>query len=336
VSGRGLPDALRSVIEDTLAALGAPARVERVAPLGGGCISHASRLETERGDRFFLKWNARAPAGMFGAEAEGLRTLVSPPGPRAEPGEARGPAGTLRVPEVIAVGEADRGVPAWLLLEYVGAGRPGHDYAERLGEGLAGLHRSAAEDPAGRSSARSNARWAKRWGWPRDGFIGPLPQENAPSSRWGEFWRDCRLAPQLALARERGHFTDGDRARLLDRVVERTGPLLAAVEEQPSSLLHGDLWGGNVYPDEAGAPVLIDPSVYRGHREVDLAMSELFGGFPGGWPDPYGRAWPIDAGYRTYRRGLYQLYYLLVHVNLFGASYEARCLRAAQEALRGG
>jgi fructosamine-3-kinase len=150
---------------------------------------------------------------------------------------------------------------------------------------------------------------------------------------WGAFWRDRRLGPQLARARKAGHFRDGTGA-LLDRVVERTPALLADLDEPPS-LLHGDLWGGNVFPDGEGRPVLIDPAVYRGHREVDLAMSELFGGFPSGWPEAYDVAWPVADGYAPHRRALYQLYYLLVHVNLFGAGYAAACIRAAKEALRG-
>jgi protein-ribulosamine 3-kinase len=115
-------------------------------------------------------------------------------------------------------------------------------------------------------------------------------------------------------------------------VAERTPDLLAGAAEP--GLLHGDLWGGNVFPDGDGRPVLIDPAVYRGHREVDLAMSELFGGFPARWPDAYHEVWPIDTAYARCRRALYQLYYLLVHVNLFGGGYEASCVAAAQTVLR--
>ena len=118
-------------------------------------------------------------------------------------------------------------------------------------------------------------------------------------------------------------------------MLDRTEGLLADTEADGPSLLHGDLWGGNVYADSASRTVLIDPAVYRGHREADLAMSELFGSFPSGWPAAYHVAWPLDPTYRGFRRSLYQLYYLLVHVNLFGASYEAGCLEAARQALRG-
>ena len=288
------------LVAEVEAALGT--RLRGSAPIGGGCISFGARLDTERGERFFLKCNPTAPRGLFEAEADGLAALAA--------------ARSIRVPEVIAVGNGV-GSSAWLLLEYVAPGRPRPDYDEALGEGLVALHRTAHGG----------------CGWERDNFIGSLPQPNGVRPSWGEFWRDARLAPQLEIALERGHFSGGVAAQL-ERVVGRTPELLAAVDAEGPSLLHGDLWGGNVYADGEGRPVLIDPAVYRGHREVDLAMSELFGGFPAGWPAAYASAWPIDEGYHGFRRALYQLYYLLVHVNLFGASYEAACVEAARAAQR--
>jgi protein-ribulosamine 3-kinase len=302
-----LPDGLTQPLEQALERItGRPTRLTQARPLGGGCINPSARIDTDRGERFFVKWNARPPAGMFGAEADGLLALAN--------------ARALRVPAVVAVGGAWPSGLEWLLLEHIETGRPASDYAERLGTGLAAMHRSGAgaEPP---------------WGWPQDNFIGSLPQSNATAPSWGEFWRDARLRPQLERARAAGHFGGKDGA-LVDRSVERTPELLANVDDPPS-LLHGDLWGGNVLTDADGRPVLIDPAVYRGHREVDLAMSELFGGFPAGWADGYDDAWPLDAGYAHHRRALYQLYYLLVHVNLFGGVYEAGCVRAAKEALRG-
>ena len=302
-----LPGALRRKVEGALEELGHAAQILDARPLSGGCINPSARLDVEGGECFFLKWNERAPPGMFPAEAEGLGALR----------ETAAGSG-LRVPEVLAVGAGDAGT-AWLLLEYVPEGRGGGGYAGALGAGLAALHRGVGGDRAS-------------YGWERDNFIGSLAQENGASSRWADFWRERRLGPQLSLARSRGHFHGAD-GRLLDKLVDRLDDALAGAEEDGASLLHGDLWGGNVYPGPAGEPVLIDPAVYRGHREVDLAMSELFGGFPSGYLERYHEAWPIDDAYARIRRPLYQLYYLLVHVNLFGGSYVAGSLAAVERVL---
>ena len=299
----GPPGDVATQVEQALEMVsGGPRRLARSDLVGGGCVNSAARVTTDQGETWFLKWNPRSPRNMFETEAEGLRALA----------ETR----ALRVPGVLAVGSGEA-APPWLLLEYVAEGRPGPDYTAVLADGLAALHRTP---PGG-------------WGWEHDNFIGSLPQQNPAAATWGEFWRDARLEPQLQRACRQGHFA-GQRRALLERVIERTIGLLGDVEDEGPSLLHGDLWGGNVYPDGEGRPVLIDPAVYRGHREVDLAMSELFGGFAYGWPGAYEDAWPVAEGYRAFRRPLYQLYYLLVHANLFGAGYEAGCLAAAREALR--
>lgn len=299
----GVEASLRQAAEGDGAATVVDARA-----VGGGCISPSARIETAGGRAFFLKWSRGEGEGVdFAAEADGLDAL-------------RG-ACTLRVPEVIA---SD---PAWLLLEFVNRGRPAADHDERLGRGLARLHRNGVgtltDPPSG-------------YGWPRDNRIGPLPQGNSPvqdtSSAWADFWRDRRIVPQLRLAREGGWLTGRD-ADVLDRVVDRMDDLLDGAEEDGPSLLHGDLWGGNCYPDPEGGPVLVDPAVYAGHREVDLAMMELFGGFGPGVFEAYRESWPLRPGYRARRRSLYQLYYLLVHVNLFGASYVAGTLSAARRGL---
>ena len=299
----GPPEDVATQVEQALEMVsGGPRRLVRSDPVGGGCVNSAARVTTDQGETWFLKWNPQSPRNMFETEAEGLRALA----------ETR----ALRVPAVLAVGSGEAASP-WLLLEYVAEGRPGPDYTAALAAGLAALHRTPPDG----------------WGWEHDNFIGSLPQQNPAAATWGEFWRDARLEPQLQRACRQGHFA-GQRRALLERVIERTIGLLGDVEDEGPSLLHGDLWGGNVYPDGEGRPVLIDPAVYGGHREVDIAMSELFGGFAYGWPGAYEDVWPVAGGYRAFRRPLYQLYYLLVHVNLFGAGYEAGCLAAARGALR--
>ncbi|HEV2149755.1 MAG TPA: fructosamine kinase family protein [Longimicrobiaceae bacterium] len=294
-----LPAAVRRRVEARFGA------VRDARPVGGGCVNPALRLELPDGPAF-LKYNADAPAGLFPAEARALRAL------RAAAGEE------LRVPEVLAAWdpaeEGAPGEPGWLLLEWIEPGAPGPGYDERLGRGLAALHRLADG----------------RWGWEEDNFIGPLPQPNASTSTWAEFWRERRLEPQLRRARDAGYADDArEWARLLDRLPDLLGP----AEEDGPALLHGDLWGGNVLPAATGEPALVDPAAYRGHREVDLAMSELFGGFAPRFRAAYAEARPLLPGYREGRRAAYQLFYLLVHVNLFGGAYVAQTRSALREAL---
>jgi fructosamine-3-kinase len=206
-----------------------------------------------------------------------------------------------RAPEPISHGVA--GASAYLLLEHLDL-RPDGDFAA-LGRMLAVIHRARGE----------------RYGWARDNYIGSTPQANGACASWAEFWRARRLEPQLALAAGNGHRLDP----------APVWELLRGHEPVPS-LLHGDLWGGNAgfLPD--GAPVLFDPALYYGDREADLAMTELFGGFPREFYSAYGT---LPAGYDT-RKHLYNLYHLLNHLNLFGGGYLAQVrstLRLLAEAL---
>ncbi len=283
-----IPRALRDALGEQL---GAP--VEAAAPVYGGDINQAARIEAG-GTPYFVKWSDGAPPAMFPAEAYGLRLLRAP--------------GAIRVPEVVAQGDADGDCPAYLVLEWIetGSRRGDRDAAmERFGTALAALHRVEAD----------------AHGLDRDNFIGRLPQPNTPAPSWSAFYRDRRIGAQVALARRLGRLP-ARRADLLERLMARLPDLLDDTISPPA-LLHGDLWGGNYLLDDAGEPVLIDPAVYYGHREMDLAMSELFGGFSPRFYDAYHAAYPIDPDYEE-RRALYQLYYLLVHLNLFGESYGGR------------
>lgn len=289
-----VPAQVVGVVEEKLAErTGRPARIAGADRVSGGCVSPVARVETDEGDIFFLKWGAvetsqDAPPGMLASEADALRAL--------------GAGGNVRVPEVIAVEDGGRGAP-WLLLEWLEPGPPGPETWRSLGAGLAGLHRNLADT----------------FGWHGDNFIGPLHQANQAMESWPEFWRGRRLEPQLRSAVDAGYLSE-EQARF-DRLFDGLEDLLGDVSE--ASLLHGDLWNGNVHILRDGMPALVDPSVYYGHREVDLAMSELFGGFGRDFYEAYEEAWPVDAAYHERRRALYQLYYLLVHVNLFGGSYVA-------------
>jgi fructosamine-3-kinase len=273
---------------------------ERVS---GGCIHHTVRLSTNLREDFFLKWAEEPVSDAFSAEADGLEALRD--------------ATDLTVPEVI--GHSDAGDnPAWLLLEYVPPGKTAQDYAERLGESLALLH-EAREEP---------------YGWHRVNYIGSLPQANTTTDDWPAFWWTERLEPQLALAGEHGRLAGLDREWA--KLESKLPALLAGSAEDGRSFLHGDLWSGNVYPGPDGGPVLVDPAVYRGHREVDLAMTELFGGFSKPFYSAYSDRLPLTDGYEDIRRNVYQLYPLLVHVNLFGGGYVDGAAGALRRALRFG
>jgi fructosamine-3-kinase len=262
------------------------ARVVSARPLSGGDINEASLLTLDDGRSLFAKTNAAAAPAMFPAEARGLRWLAE--------------AGALRIPRVVAVSGEEDG-PSYLVLEHIGAGRRRPDFDVALGRGLAALHRFGAA----------------QFGLDHDNFVGKLPQSNRPAATWADFYRDRRLEPRLRQAIDQGLASPRmrrDGARVLQRMEDLVGP------PEPPARLHGDLWGGNLLVDEAGAPCLIDPAAYAGHREVDLAMMRLFGGFGARVFDAYAEAWPLAPGHEE-RVPLYQLYFLLVHVNIFGASY---------------
>ncbi len=263
------------------------AGVRRASPLSGGDINDAYEVLLASGQRVFVKTNDHAPPGMFEAEANGLAWLAE--------------AGALRIPEVLAFGGGKDGVPAFLVLEFLERARPRRGFDEELGRGLAELHRTSSES----------------FGFREDNFVGRLPQPNRARARWVDFYREQRLAAQLALAEKANVATSKMRSgfeRLFARLEGLLGP------EEPPARLHGDLWGGNLHVGPAGEPCLIDPAVYAGHREIDLGMMQLFGGFGERVFSAYEEAFPLSSGHEE-RVPLYQLYPLMVHVNLFGGSY---------------
>jgi fructosamine-3-kinase len=254
--------------------------------LAGGDINVAFEIALVDGRRLFVKTNDRSPRGMFAAEARGLSWLAE--------------AGALRIPKVVAVAAPDD-ARQFLILELVATGVPARDFDEKLGRGLAALHR----------------RGAPGFGLDHDNFIGSLPQTNAPASGWPDFYRARRLEAQLRRAADQGRASSRMRQgfdRLFGLLDELCGPA------EPPARLHGDLWGGNLLVDREGGPCLIDPAVYGGHREIDLAMMRLFGGFDARAFAAYDESFPLASGAEE-RVPLYQLYPLLVHVNLFGGGY---------------
>lgn len=253
--------------------------------IGGGDINESARIYTQS-ESFFVKWNTKSPQGMFTAEAHGLSILAS--------------TGALKVPQVIVASET----PAFLVLEWLPIERPQNSnlLAEKLGEGLAALHQ------------KSQAQH----GLDHNNFIGLLPQSNQLTPTWSEFYRDQRLRVQMEIARSKGRLPT-ERANLLHQLCDKLPDILPDV---PSSLLHGDLWGGNYAGLDGDIPVIFDPAVYYGHREIEIAFTELFGGFPSRFYEAYSAVFPLDRGYPE-RKALYQLYPLLVHLNLFGERYGA-------------
>ena len=256
---------------------------------GGGCINDTSILTLTNECKVFIKRNSRVKLDMFEAEAAGLAALRD---------AAEGP----RVPRVLATGTD--GTFSFLLMEHLDAREKRRDFWEIFGAELAGLHRSTRHPSCG---------------FPSDNYIGATPQKNGFIPSWIEFFRVNRLEYQLKLAQDRG-LADRGTSKLVDSVMKRLDSLLIEPEGGEASLLHGDLWGGNFIQGPEGKACLIDPAVYYGHREADLAMTELFGGFNRAFYQGYNAAWPLDPGYPE-RRDLYNLYHMLNHLNLFGGGY---------------
>lgn len=263
------------------------ARPASARSVAGGDVSRAMLVELGDGRRVFVKHGAHAPHAMYEAEAAGLRWLAD--------------ADALRVPRVLAVGQTDG--PAFLALEWLDQGTPSPQHDELLGRGLARLHASGAPG----------------FGWRAPGFIGPLEVPNEPTPTWAEFYGRRRLLPLARVAVQRSRLAPAELTRI-EHLCERLGDLLGP--EEPPARLHGDLWSGNAVVLADGSPALVDPAAYGGHREVDLAMMRLFGGFSERVHAAYEEVHPLAEG-ADERVALMQVLPLLVHVVLFGGGYVA-------------
>ena len=256
--------------------------VVREEPLGGGCINNVTRLCLDSGHSFILKSQPSPPDDLFTAEAAGLRALAA--------------TGSLRVPAVIHQ-ESD-----CLLLEDLGQGAPATGFAERLGHGLAGVHADTKAE----------------FGFTIDTYCGATPQDNTPDADGHDFFANRRLRPLGALCRERGLLGNDD-AKRLESVCDR---LADWIPRQPPVLIHGDLWSGNIHCDEKGQPALIDPAVYHGWAEAELAMTTLFGRLDARFYRAYLERTAVEPDWEE-RAPLYNLYHLLNHLFLFGRGYLA-------------
>jgi protein-ribulosamine 3-kinase len=290
-------------------ATGDPIQPLQYRSVGGGSInatyrfSCASQSPLAEGVKDYFVKLARGgerALEMFAAEAAGLQTLAA--------------AQAIRVPQPIIWGSV--GEQAYLVLEYLELTSPRPQTAGLLGSQLAQLHRTLSPNGS--------------YGWERDNTIGSTPQINSWRQNWPDFYREQRLLYQVKLACQQGY--RGTWVAQAERVMAELEAFFQDYRPEPA-LLHGDLWGGNYGALPDGSPVIFDPATYYGDRETDLAMTELFGGFPPEFYRAYQQAYPLDEGY-PHRKPLYQLYHWLNHLNLFGEGYLGSVQRALRQCLR--
>ena len=264
------------------------AEVKSMHSVSGGCINNAAIVAAPGPKYYFLKWNPQAPEGFFASEAFGLNEIAK--------------ADVIKVPEVIFCADRDKAQVPYLLLELLSSGEATPAGQKELGERLARLHQVKAES----------------YGLEQNNFIGSLPQDNSEADNWGEFFFKQRLVKQAEIGTVSGWF-DYNFERLLNDKMSKIIEVLNEVTAEGASLLHGDLWSGNVYWSKEGA-VLIDPAVYYGHREADIAFTELFGGFDQSFYQGYQSVFPLEPGYHQ-RKHILNLYHQMTHANLFGGEY---------------
>jgi fructosamine-3-kinase len=272
-----------------------PFQLGDYAAASGGCINQTYRIRGLDHQQFFIKLNAADKHAMFVAEAEGLNTIAV--------------TNTIRVPRPISHGIVNG--QSYLVLEHLELSSRGD--AKLLGEQLAALHRCSA----------------KQFGLAQDNFIGTTPQPNTWTDDWVTFWRERRLGFQLRLAAQNGY---GGQLQILGEKLLDVLPAFFGGYTPPSALLHGDLWSGNHAFLSDGTPTIFDPATYYGDRECDLAMTELFGGYPADFYAAYRATFPLNEGYTT-RRDLYNLYHILNHANLFGGGYARQAQQMMQRLL---
>lgn len=261
--------------------------------MGGGSINAAFLLTGKKGEKYFVKTNKSGQQAMFQAEARGLQEIAS--------------SGTIKVPLPVCFGDDQS--QSYIVLEYLQMNQPANQVV--LGEQLAAMHAVTAE----------------QFGWQINNTIGATPQLNAWRENWLSFWREQRLGYQLRLAARNGY---GGELQVLGERLLVDMPTLFDSHEVCPSMLHGDLWGGNVAGLDAaagqeGTPVIFDPALYYGDREADIAMTYVFGGFDSDFYASYQSASPLDQGFAV-RKTFYNIYHIINHLNLFGGGYHAQAI----------
>ena len=276
--------------------LGTTEQVVRFSPQSGGDTSSVWWIHTSRQRTLVVKTNGTVDGQSFESEQEGLQHIAA--------------TDTIRTPSVLTLSTS----PNYLVLEGIKTRPPNSSFWENAGHALAHLHR---------------AEMGEYYGWNTNNFIGPSPQLNALTTDWSTFWRQYRLEPQVRWAQNNG-LLESELETSVKSLMDRTEKWI--VNERPC-LIHGDLWAGNLLCSSTDEPVLIDPAVYLGHREADLSMTTLFGGFPSRFYHAYQEIWPLEPGWET-RLQFYGLYHWLNHLNAFGKAYHPQCMRTVQSLLR--
>lgn len=290
-----LPDELKKSVELTLSSnFGKSVEIMEIQPVGGGCINEALSLQTNVG-KYFIKYNsASVYPGMFEKEAAGLKILAD--------------TKAIEIPEVIA--SVETGKYGCLLLQNIETGVNKRNFWNDFGIKLADLHRNTNE----------------YFGLDHDNYIGSMVQNNNSHPDFLSFFITQRIEPQLKEARNKGVFSQSE-TRYFDSLFITLHNIIPV--EKPA-LIHGDLWSGNFMINQNGSACLIDPAVYYGHREADIAMTQLFGGFQPEFYHAYNQAWPMEKDWQK-RMDIFNLYPLLVHVNLFGGSYARQVLQIIRQ-----
>lgn len=306
-------DSVSSLVK---ARYGEDVSVTRTDSLAGGDINLAYRVRLSCGEDIFVKTNSLRNEDFFAAEEKGLAALRS--------------AKKIGVPKILGRGSDREKGYSFLALEYIESAPRIAAYWETFGHELAELHRVktvgltwASSDLAARGESEAGQGGVSHfqgnhclYGFAEDNYIGASPQKNQPMRKWVDFYRECRLIPQLEMAKS---YLDPGLRKKADHLIEHLDSYLR--EPEFPSLLHGDLWSGNMMCGPDGKVWLIDPAVYVGDFEADLAMTQLFGSLPERFYDAYSEVNPIDrVGYRE-RKKLYDLYHMLNHLNLFGTMY---------------
>ena len=271
-------------------ATGQAASIAETKTAQGGCINDSRIVTLKDGRTFFIKTHPETGStpGMFETEFEALELLSEP--------------NVIHIPKPIAYADD------FIVMETFKQGKPAKDWQEQMGRSLAELHRATVYD---------------RFGFDRDNYLGTTVQINSWQDNWLIFWCEQRLGWQLKLFSTR---TGKDDALLIaaDQLMNKLDDLIGDIDE-PSVLLHGDLWSGNAAANEKGGPVIFDPASYYGHREAEIGMMRLFGGFGPICEAAYEEVWPLQDGSEQ-RITLYRLYHELNHLNLFGSGYYQTCL----------